>query len=34
MKRFTLALLVLLLFSMAGCGEAVSDSEPEYSSDT
>lgn len=34
MKRFTLALLVLLLFSMAGCGEAVPDSETEYSSDT
>lgn len=34
MKRFTLALLVLLLFSMAGCGEAVPDSETEYSSYT
>lgn len=34
MKRFTLALLVLLLFSMAGCGEAVPDCETEYSSDT
>lgn len=34
MKRFTLALLVLLLFSMAGCGETVPDCETEYSSDT
>lgn len=34
MRRFILALLVLLLFSMAGCREDVPDSEAGYSSDT
>lgn len=34
MKRFTLALRVLMLFSMAGYGETIPDSETGYSSDT